>query len=337
MVAILPTKREFRKATSKNVAIRKGISKIDQALAEWHKGPPTVDKSISVYKECRHWLKNKAGKSSDSANKRRIEIKNLAYLSTQWVSQLNPSLGAAFDKFETQKRRAPHQQPQQLKSMPGVYGHERAAYLASGKTHAPSASRLDVKFQSHQAQFPGKQFSELSEAEYNKLDGILQKQYPVIYMKKFERLNVMLNVQNHQLMRFDGAPYDTNGQDWPYAIGPYGNIYSTNDLAANGQFNHSSFNAGKNVVCAGMVKVVGGQLRMISNNSGHYKPTQQHLYNAMQLLAQELGRAGTAAAVVRFWDYVQEPGFVHIIEFPFATFPAAGNIGGVEQARMPAA
>ena len=35
-------------------------------------------------------------------------------------------------------------------------------------------------------------------------------------------------------------------------------------------FHHSSFTSGKKVKCAGMIRVDGGKVTKISNNSGHY-------------------------------------------------------------------
>lgn len=47
-------------------------------------------------------------------------------------------------------------------------------------------------------------------------------------------------------------------------------------------FHHSSFNSGKFVKCAGMLKLDQGKVAYVSNNSGHYKPGKNLLFNFVQ-------------------------------------------------------
>jgi hypothetical protein len=47
-------------------------------------------------------------------------------------------------------------------------------------------------------------------------------------------------------------------------------------------FHHSSFNSGKFVKCAGMLKLNQGRVVYVSNNSGHYKPGKNLLFNFVQ-------------------------------------------------------
>lgn len=46
---------------------------------------------------------------------------------------------------------------------------------------------------------------------------------------------------------------------------------------AAGELHHSSFVAGDAVRCAGMIRVAGGKVDMISSNSGHYRPSEANL------------------------------------------------------------
>lgn len=336
----LPTKWEFRRATrhSNVLKIRGTIRAIDEALAEWHKRAPTLPNTIGVYKECRHWLKAKAGKNTEVANKRRAEIVQLVNRSLLWLHHLDPRLGEMLLRFNA-KKGAPA--PFASTQLSGVYQHERSLYMSGGKQRAPSGSLLDAHFQQAQQQQPGtfggKEFGDLTEMEYAELDRHFQQQYSVIYLKKLDRLRDMVYVENQSLIGFDGTPFSTQGQaGWPYAIDEHGNLFSQDDRAAPGQFNHSSFNAGKDVICAGFIRANVGVLQSISNNSGHYKPTQQNLWNAVQMLTQEIGPAGVAGAKAEYWDFAEEPGWIHIYEFPFGAFPAAGHVGGVHQIRLPA-
>ena len=46
---------------------------------------------------------------------------------------------------------------------------------------------------------------------------------------------------------------------------------------ATGQLHHSSFVAGDDVRCAGMIRIASGKVEMISSNSGHYRPSEANL------------------------------------------------------------
>ena len=73
----------------------------------------------------------------------------------------------------------------------------------------------------------------------------------------------------------------------------YSNLftYDIGDLEGQGQkppaVNHSSMNAGRAVLCAGMIKVENGQVTLLTNSSGHYKPNKQHFSQAVAILRDE--------------------------------------------------
>ncbi|MEI8316983.1 MAG: hypothetical protein WCH79_03480 [Planctomycetia bacterium] len=46
---------------------------------------------------------------------------------------------------------------------------------------------------------------------------------------------------------------------------------------AAGELHHSSFVAGDDVRCAGMIRIASGKVEMISSNSGHYRPSEVNL------------------------------------------------------------
>ena len=54
-----------------------------------------------------------------------------------------------------------------------------------------------------------------------------------------------------------------------------------------GIFNHSSLVAGDSVVCAGEILVVNGVIKRISNSSGHYRPPDKALQNALDELVKQ--------------------------------------------------
>ncbi|MBK8977224.1 MAG: hypothetical protein IPM29_15035 [Planctomycetes bacterium] len=327
----LPTKKQFQKDTahSNKLKLRGTIARIDTALHAWH-ALRSVQTTVQVYKECRHWLKAKEGKTSSNSLRRQTKIKYLVDQALVWIQHLDPNLGQALLRFNEKKAGGAHAG---AKPLAGVYQHERSLYVQSGKTHAPSGTMLDARFNS--AQFGGKAFGDLTEAEFAQLDRQLGQKFPVVYLPKMDRLQRLVFVQDHRLITFDGSPLTTQGEGgWPYAIDRYGNLFTTDDRAVDGQFNHSSFNAGNDVICAGMIRAQNGQLLGLSNNSGHYKPSQQHLHNAVVLLMRELGGTGTRTAKAELWDFVEEPGYINIYEFPFAGFPAQGHGGGAKVHRM---
>jgi hypothetical protein len=49
-------------------------------------------------------------------------------------------------------------------------------------------------------------------------------------------------------------------------------------------FHHSTFVSGRAVRCAGMIKVKGGMVTFLSNNSGHYKPGYANLKSFAEYL-----------------------------------------------------
>lgn len=55
---------------------------------------------------------------------------------------------------------------------------------------------------------------------------------------------------------------------------------------AEQRFHHSSFVSGQAVKCAGMIVIENGIVTALSNNSGHYKPRKQHLFNFVLKLTQ---------------------------------------------------
>jgi len=76
-------------------------------------------------------------------------------------------------------------------------------------------------------------------------------------------------------MRLNGKPGVGEGQTAAYVWTRCGTL-----LAGDHQENklhHSSFVSGDSVRCAGMIKVQQGKVSYVSNNSGHYKPSNENL------------------------------------------------------------
>jgi hypothetical protein len=66
------------------------------------------------------------------------------------------------------------------------------------------------------------------------------------------------------------------------AGGPEGKFYAGNH--AKGQFHHSSFLAGGDVVCGGELVVRNGQLKLLTAKTGHYQADMDHFVKAIAML-----------------------------------------------------
>ncbi|MFI5342805.1 MAG: hypothetical protein ACHQUC_01155 [Chlamydiales bacterium] len=70
-----------------------------------------------------------------------------------------------------------------------------------------------------------------------------------------------------------------------YVMGPDQTLYATSQIV--NEKHHSSFMAGGAVIGAGECKVVDGKLTMISNKSGHYKPSKENMLDVLRVLHKQ--------------------------------------------------
>jgi hypothetical protein len=52
----------------------------------------------------------------------------------------------------------------------------------------------------------------------------------------------------------------------------------------SGEFHHSSFLSGADVMCGGEIQAIKGKIKLLSGKSGHYKPSIEHLIWALEVL-----------------------------------------------------
>jgi hypothetical protein len=69
-----------------------------------------------------------------------------------------------------------------------------------------------------------------------------------------------------------------------FVMDPMGGLFAAPQRMS--RFHHSSLLAGGPVACAGLMKVEGGRLTTIDNNSGHYKPEPENLLQVMDELSE---------------------------------------------------
>lgn len=204
----------------------------------------------------------------------------------------------------------------QATPLSGDYVTERKTWLGSGKTVSIAghfhASQGDLKnLALDQANFNG--------MDQNEYSAFLQKKSQhVVYFKKNTRVTCLMDfgdfgltlrpgtkdLMDCELPAFNAQDYNTFiGKLWMYAMDEYGNLFSLPNpefdtlkamagmLGQNSakvtNFNHSTFNAGKDVICAGLIGISHGYINWIDNNSGHYKPTRASLKDAVEFMADE--------------------------------------------------
>lgn len=116
----------------------------------------------------------------------------------------------------------------------------------------------------------------------------------VVFLKRAGRVDYTVIPRNGQLEDASGMPFDTgvsNGINRMvmYAMDQYGTLLVRPAYGRmNGlNFNHSSLVGGKPVMCAGEIAIIGGALKYINNNSGHYQPTAAQLAQALVWLYHE--------------------------------------------------
>lgn len=267
---------------------------IDSALDTWdsllNKGR-TVDKqrlfTIHLLRvTCTAYLEDRGLNDSTLAASRRAV-----------VHELYNSLDAAETYI---KKRAPGGAQPATKSLDGAYANERTQYLASQKQSNPySASALHGKG-AHDTY-----------ADFVAL-GAATGGAQVEFMNRADRLKYLVVIKNGLLYQ-GGLPYSCNTlakgrrdkatqkviagtiaysmDAVTYAMDKYGNIYSKKggEKVPDGglRFNHSTYLAGKEIICAGTLACLNGHLLCMTNSSGHYKPSGSSLRSALILLGEE--------------------------------------------------
>jgi hypothetical protein len=235
-------------------------------------------------------------------------------------------LRLAFEQYDYQKSVAGGAQHQNLAvartnlaDLKGTYKHERSNFVntkaLSGlkgtqtAINPQGASFVHQKIDENKAvpmQVPAniaamltKGFDHLSLNEFNALQSHFSQGQQglghlpnVHFARKDERFRELMLVPLDGLLRTSSG--DVCDVKWnAYALDCYGNLLvakanrSWTHGQSGAQFNHSTLAAGRDVICAGEIKIEKGLIKYISNESGHYKPTSAQLANAILVLSEE--------------------------------------------------
>jgi hypothetical protein len=297
------------------------------------------------------------GQTESLYAKRYRAIKALANQAVQQLFLLDPNLGAAHALFQFKKATAgvaagvgvPAVATMPKRAMAPGYLNERRSYLDFNKQRALSGSVLheviddaadptlrsnDKKKAKAQTKvgkiMRNRTFDSLTPQEYQAigaLAGDLRNQgAEVKYFTKLERLKMMATADaNGLLVDYQSNPLNSGNGVWPFAIDRYGNLFFARDNPPPGyaRFNHSSFNAGNDVICAGTMRILNGQLMSFNNNSGHYKPDRTNLSNALIVIRDVIG-ADMSQAEIEYWDAVSSPTHIIINVYTITNFVNAG-------------
>lgn len=113
----------------------------------------------------------------------------------------------------------------------------------------------------------------------------------VKYLNDEERKAYELTIRDGKIYDANGNLFDTTsaatahsgGGKAIFVMDENGKLYAST-YHAPGEFHHSSFLGGKPVSGAGELEVVNGELRMITDQSGHYKPSQDYTRQVVENL-----------------------------------------------------
>lgn len=299
---------------------RKMLEPIDQALGTLVKAMQTaagaayfeVEGALFVLAACKHWLEQKGEKTSDHAEQRRRAVRKLAKQALRLVKwHREPAWREAWDAFEANKTAG---RATELQGLQGAFAREAAkpkgvprmgATMVGKGLNYDSAHEVYGKFTDAVERITNAKttttktdLAELTDDEYRQIeallfewkgqamrDGLGDVSFVVkelVYMDKDERIAHMLVPRDRTFFTATGGRFDTShapGRRMIYAVDEYGNFYAA--PGEGGVMNHSSFNRGKGVMCAGEIQARGGMPLFLSNGSGHYKPGTLHLRNAV--------------------------------------------------------
>ncbi len=248
---------------------------------------------------------------------RRKNVAELGESATQEMMELMRSNGLligdsrgqlSFDIKKFKQKAHLRMSRHEVKALDSGYVHERTLWLGSGKTSTISGSKMHgLSADTPTGGWNRTQVNALanvtgsggSATDWKVLAQIRDLgNMNVAFLRKDERYKYMVYVSGGLFVDKDDGLYTSTDGVWAracmllWAMDGYGNmfIYDHYTLAQTKglqQGNHSSVNAGKDVICAGMITVDKGVVTDITNTSGHYKPSKENLARALHILVDE--------------------------------------------------
>lgn len=320
----------------------KNMQDVDNSLkAYWSSLPQGPGAAIGalfeLLKACNSWLKLKKDKNdkggSDHFQTRWDEVKDLANAAfvecQQMLLVFNANVSRGQIDYERKKLRSMSQPRKATKQLDGGYSRERDLWLKSKKQASPiSGTTLHETIQAltdpnkpayddaAARQYGGnksvnKNFDSMTMKDWQAIEGLMAKlsappsKTHVAFLRKSARIAYMAMVSNGLLVKNNGTPWDTAAWDVAFAQDEYGNLFigEASIESATERLNHSTMLAGKGVLCAGTLQINAGRLTKFNNNSGHYKPTGQHVYQGLLALQDEHADLSQTAVTIKISDH----------------------------------
>jgi hypothetical protein len=261
---------------------------VDRALARWdllHSGGKTgmAEQSrlvalADLRGACRRYLADKATKASALSAHRKAVVQEVLRACEAAESFVGKRAGTNAAGG-----------PGATKGLEPGYAHERAQYTHFAKHSNPySGTSMHEKQLDPAAMTLGGFVATGANSEVQRVE----------FMKRDERLQHLLMIRDGLLYQ-GGEPYDCPTKTGTgfvairaatFAMDRYGNLFSKPTAEAskeNLRFNHSTYLAGKEVVCAGTLACKDGHLLKITNLSGHYRPDAAALRRALIMIGAE--------------------------------------------------
>lgn len=300
---------------------RENIGVVDRALARWKFLEPQAGLLLQKKKACaelvgvcRYWLNERSDKAIKGVYAvRKPQVEQLGAAAFKWLRYLSFE-SAKFDKTNLARIGNPGAAHFRgtVPLQPG-YAQERAMWTQTKATGNPSAISMSqihspmAGAMIEQSVDPAvqaiwnKEFDQMTVQDVITLNQVLAQNAQAMnvwYMPKTERMDYMLMVQDGWFYSGFNEPFRMQGvRKYVYAINGYGNVFIVQSNVRTPQqdssgytgetyLNHSTLNAGREVVCAGVMNLVDG-IPCIDNNSGHYKPNRVQMHNAICMLDEE--------------------------------------------------
>jgi len=168
----------------------------------------------------------------------------------------------------------------------------------------------------------GKEIKQISSSDYEAIiamveegdfQGMVSQKSEVNFVRKTDRVSKFLAwCENGLFYKQNGMAHTSTGHEL-YAMDKYGSLITmpvglfynkttrVYDGNGDGQHNHSSLNAGADVICAGEIEFENGKIKYISNESGHYKPKPRQLQNCVNSLS-DADEADLSLCKVNVWN-----------------------------------
>jgi len=168
----------------------------------------------------------------------------------------------------------------------------------------------------------GKEIKQISSTEYEEIIamveageymGMVSQKSEVNFVRKTDRVSKFLAwCENGLFYKQAGIPHTSTGHEL-YAMDKYASLITmpvglfynkttrVYDGTGDAQHNHSSLNAGADVICAGEIEFLNGKITYISNESGHYRPKARQLQNCVNSL-NVADEADLSQCKVNVWD-----------------------------------